>query len=401
MAKRKKNEIDLDQKQANQIYEVFTNVSAFSVAEDTFMSIVLSHGASVSMPKFKIAESKELKDLLQNEYIKWKGNMYRWLKMFGIYPWRLVYIKDSPHSYPEGLVYDSGYMTTYPDKKHRQQFRWYWHDRKHHDHNVQFVTHRNLPTLKGKYTTPIVGLINDYILLQKAQYSVAEMWQDQVNPKYVLEHAKIHNGSDWGATKLGSASATNRALGLNSLSVNRRVLLNTWERVQLKNHPELKELRPIVDAAERVPTGFTLKRLESPKLNVDLIVMSRNLEEKASAIMDFKVDTNQFKKTNVQSDNYLRFLNERVKAWLTFFENQTGNVVKMVYATEITKSFAKIDRFEGIDLDLVVSMPCTPFTTLQDLETIWGHNIISQESFFKHAGRGIGIPENELNLVDE
>lgn len=382
--------VRLNELVGQQINEVYQKVPQFAVAEGTFMSIVLQNAAVVTINDQinTFGENDDLKELLANEYIRWEGKMYRWLKQFGIFPWRLIAVNGTSHMFPEALPFDAGYIQTYLDKQHTQKFEWVWADVKKVDESVYFTIKRHKPTIRGEYITPVTGLIADFYLLQQARQITTISWYNQVNPHYALEYKP---GPD--SNRLASVAARVNGIRVGNLSTNARDLNSAIELVNSHNNRPLKRksLRRGLGNAEKIPKDYTLKILPAGKVDINLKLLSDNLSERAASIMEFREKKSTQKKTVVESENMVRFLNERVKAWSGFFEKQVKTVIEIVYGDMLKK------QCHNNYYDIEVAMGCTPFTAMEDLENAYTvHNMISQKDFFKHASQKLGIPQSDI-----
>lgn len=418
------------------IHEVFHSVAYIGISKDAFLAMTLKCPVIIKLKSFSLTESEELEHLLEMHWVEWKRQVYIRLKMFGICPWYFIKVRGTIHRYPVVPPYGSGYISTFLDKKHRQQYQWNWTDGEL-DKKMHFEVHRYPPTIMGEYTSPIISLLSDYRSLKIARQSVEIAWYNQARPQHILEYKPSRRLQTENETLVRFADAS-MAIGEQKRSMLATNIDNSVHSVKVYNaqslvdaavhqnnarkaqrsvgssylHSEKKtdqyELQNanLLDKIVPLPPDYVYKAASIPRVDDRVAELSRMLDIKASSIMDFPVNMmSGTTKTSSQAQNNLRNVNERVKDWIKFFKKITKNAFLLAYGDVIQSSLNSVNEYEGSNelylahKEVVVEMECTPVTTYDDLKKYVSDGIMSIEDFAKHAFNLNAIPETQITIA--
>jgi hypothetical protein len=410
------------------IWEIFHKSPYIGIAKDAFMAMVLKCPVKVTLKSFTLMQSEELSVLLSRFWLEWKQKMYIWLKMYGICPWYFIKVKKTIHKYPLVPPLKSGYISTFLDKKKIQQYTWTWHDGGE-DKKMHFETRNYPPTIFGEFTTPIISIMPDYRSLKIARKAVEKSWVMQSHPQHILEYKpdiKFHGENDsvvrygnWEAEQHKRAkSAVNNYNDMNTIRIknaqravaeaaatNRQSMCQT---PYMESDSRLQSFEiansNIFDKITPLPADYVYKAGAVPHVQANIIELSKFIDAKAAAIMDFPVHMmTGSTKTSAQADNNMRTVNEKIKDWLSYFENRTKNALLLVYGDIIQDELTKVSvkLADGtlflVDKELIVEIACTPITKLDDLYKFYSYKIMSFENFAKNALNSAGISESQMD----
>jgi hypothetical protein len=158
-----------------------------------------------------------------------------------------------------------------------------------------------------------------------------------------------------------------------------------------------------------LPPDFVYKQVPTPHVTIDLSVINQRLDYKSSVIMD--VPHNWIDSTgsriaaNVQGS--LRFVNERMKYWIRYFETITQKVILLAYGDiiqgEMNMRKRNVDSKKRLmelyaDTDIEVFIPCTPIASIDDLNKLHMGGFITKEDVAPHIFDTLGVPRDNITV---
>jgi len=406
------------------IMEIYNSSTSVKSSVDGFLSMVLQCPAKVTLKRAFLQSSDELKYLMKTHWLAWQRNLYIWLTIYGVCPWYFIKIRGTIHKYPKTPPFGSGYIETFLDKNYIQGFQWKWNGGKI-EKKMKFEVRSHPPTVNGGFTTPIMALIPDYRMIKIARGAKEQAWVMQATPQHVIEYNPSRSivETDSRLININRARADsdeNTTYGeidsrRDMQSVRVMDLIKTLRKADAMNaqrdknqfiymHTDKK--KPVEKLAGRtiyLNANFTYKQIAAPKVDADIPKLSAMLESKASIIMDFpSKNMTDNKRTSTQAANSLRFVNERIKEWIGFFENRTKNALLIAYGDQLQNDINNaFDFMFSVQDELIVEMPCTPLASFEDLEKYVDRGIMDQKDFAKHAFHLSALPESEIKLKDD
>ena len=409
------------------ILEIFNSSTSVKASADGFLSMVLQCPAKVTLKRAFLQSSEELQYLMKSHWLTWQRNLYIWLTTYGVCPWYFIKIRGTIHKYPKTPPFRSGYIETFLDKNHIQGFQWKWDGGKI-EKKMKFEVRTHAPNVRGQFRTPIMALIPDYRTLKIARKANERAWELQATPQHVIEYHPSRSIIEADAKMININRASvepniispestygsiNKAKDMQSVRV--MDLVRTLRKAEAINaqrdkgqlmymHGDKKKpIEKLTGQTIYLNANFTYKQITAPKVDADLSKLSAILESKASTIMDFpsKIMTDN-KRTSAQATNTLRFVNERIKEWIGYFENRTKNALLLAYGDQLQNDINNnFDFMFSIQDELTVEMPCTPLASFEDLEKYVDRGIMDQKDFARHAFHLTALPESEIRLKDD
>jgi len=358
--------------------------------------------------------------------------MYIWLNYVGVFPYYFRKIRGTVHSRPVVPPLHSGYISTYMTSQHEQKFEWTWYEGGI-DTKFHFITGLYSPDVKGDLTVPAVSLFDPFDLLQEAESAQRQVWYAQSHPQHILEYRPT-NASLKEVETFQQFMTGERAMGINPKethklrtvkirdatgSIRRAVQENVrrqqgqgrhlWQSAKEAEQEWEKKNAALLDRIIPLDADFVYKAVPAPRLEANILEMRNQIERQAASMMDFPIEpfsatTKRFK---AQSENDLRFLNERVKTWINLIEEETQKALLLVYGDFIqttlnkARSLTNTERVFLAAAELKVEMQCTPITTWDELVKYVDRGIMSDEDFAMHAYRLKALPVTQIKLDKE
>lgn len=430
------DERELNPAQVAAIFECYTNLHGIRVARDAFISMTLHCPPAVILKTLVQKQSKELEMLMQIYWLTWLENVYDWLKMFGICPWYLERVEKTIHYIPVVPPFGSGVIKTFLNKKHKQEFRWYWKDNKasiDYDKNMYFEHDGNPPTIEGFIRSPIATLIAEYNSSKIARNSCEMVWNQQARQQHIIEHHPPRNmpGDDnlvtlesFGERIAGQIIEDKERLNTMKINVKSANLKDVLKRTAAKNlgldpsfgNPNIPTenaaqhynmyTSSLISKATTLPPDFVYKAVPSPSITIDYVKINERMDEICSSIMDVPPNWIQgtSAKTVAAAHSSSRFVNERIKHWISLFERLCKKAIISAYGSTIQNElddFRKIKNIVSLyaDEEIVVIMPCTPVANIGDIQQIYTNGMISKENAALHIFNIIGVPATDIEMV--
>jgi hypothetical protein len=118
-------------------------------------------------------------------------------------------------------------------------------------------------------------------------------------------------------------------------------------------------------------------------------------------------------RTVVGAQSAFRFVNERIKYWIAYFEKLVKKAFLISYGVVIQNelesrarqiSYAALtpERLLGIyaDEEVEVHMPCTPIAGPADIRQLYLDGMIDKEGASRHLFTILGVPTQDISLVE-
>lgn len=184
---------------------------------------------------------------------------------------------------------------------------------------------------------------------------------------------------------------------------------DAWERNNLG----------LMDRSIPLNPDYTYKAPAKPAVLADLEKISQRFAAAAASIMDFPLEMVQpvsaARASNVQGN--LRFVNERIKDALVFFEQVTKRAFLVSYGRMVQQSLddvvrtarilsrkSDLDAYDIVDLharsETHVEMSCTPIVSYDELKKVWMDGMMTKDTFAKHAFHMHSLPHEDINVTD-
>lgn len=420
------------------VFEIYHKHPYIKTTRDAFMSMTL-HSPPVITFHRKGANSiedatDELKLILKMYYVPFLEDIYDWIKTVGVCPWYFETIRDTGHRVPIVPPVGSGYIVTLLNDKHKQEFRWYWNDGGKYDRKMYFEKKDHIPTLNGSLTSPISSLLQEWKTLKLVRQSTEMVAYRQARQQHVFEYhpprnqvgddnittlesfgEKIAGGVMMAQERLQDAKITVRTDALyramlETSAANRGMQrkFGTGPFLRSEEHGDQweRENASVIDYALTMKPDFSYKPVPTPKLDIKLQEITQRFDHAASAVMDVPlqmIDSSGRVSTNMQG--IMRFVNERIKEWLSFFEQVTKKVFLLSYGKILEESIQrqpyKMLRHLTTDQSVEVHIPVTPVATYADLKQAYKDELYKKETFAEHAFNALGLPAEDIFVTFE
>jgi len=424
----------LDEEMIKKIMHLRQNVAVIKASEKSFLSLLVQCPMQVKLKSFNVKQTKELDILLTRDWQEWHRQMYIWINTFGVFPYYFRKIRGTIHYRPVVPSMKSGYISSYLDANKEQQFQWTWTEGEE-DGKFHFITGTYKPEIDGTLNVPLTSLVGPYETLQEAVKAQKLVWYAQSHPQHILEY-KPTNASLKEIDTFQEFMTGEQIMGINPKRVKelrtvkirnatesiRRVVRNNVLEQQkslrggyMFSDPREAEANwekknaALLDHIVPLDADFVYKPVPAPRLEANVMDLRNQIEKQAASLMDFPIEpfsatTQRFK---TQSENDLRFLNERVKTWINFIEKHTQRALIQAYGKLIQNTFdkaqamTKTDRIFLAAAELTVEMQCTPITTWDELVKYVDRGIMSEEDFAMHAYRLKALPLTQIQIPEE
>lgn len=436
----------LNVEQEKDILNIRYKVPYTSIARNAFIHTALDCPPEVTFARHKnVVQTDLMADIMREFYLPFVHQMYDWLKMYGIYPWKKKRVKGTSLYRPWIPPLESGYIETYMTKRGEQRFRWfntYSADmnvgRNEHkpdlSMNFGYKSEAQLPSIHGEIRSDLAQLLVDYkttlIIREATELTV----YGQARVQHVLEfHPPKSGGGDDNLTTLTSFSdsITGHVRSREEQFRRKDVRLRTdalKANIKYYGHrqphtgylhsesfasKQTREHTGVLENAIPLDPDYHYKPVQAPKIGVNLNEFNKRFDLQIAGVMDFPAQLIEAPSGN-RSSNYesqLQYLNTRIKDWVTFFRREIKNVFIQINEADLTEGFNRVTQMrleQGLETpafhlhdEIDIFIPCATIATYEQLQRMWKEDaIISKETFAKHTTRLLGIPEEEV-LVQE
>ena len=442
------NEHEIDPSTLSDIYALYHSTTSIKNARNAFLSMVLRNPFEVQIPALEMSNDREMEILIETYWMPWLKNVYDWIKMLGIAPYRFIRVKKTDHYFPSCPEWGTGYITTYVDKNHEQKFKWYWKDAQDQQEEkaMHWVKGHDYPSIDGTLRSDMNTLLKEFRTVSVLRESLEVGSTQAARPPILLEHhpPKNDNGDDglttlenFGEKVAGIMQQKRESMFSHKMRIRTDDLIaglvntaiaNEQARVTYGTGGRMLYSENRRDAWERNNTGlldrvvplnadYVYKAVAKPSVLADLERYSARLDELASAAMDFPVDLmnpkSGSKASNVQGP--LRVVNERIKDFLVFFRTVVKHAFLISYGKILQASLddtvkkarihartANMDPRQIMDLnvhvEIHIEMSVTPLTSYDDLKKMWMDSLIDKDTFGKHASAAQSVPIEDIKI---
>lgn len=431
----------LDPKEVEDVLEIYNNLPYIQIARNYFVSMILRCPPQVKFKTLELDDPKELELILEIKYLPWLISQYNWLKMFGVFPWYFESTTGTDHKVPAVPPYESGFITTYLDKKHRQQFRWYWNDNKdEHERKMYFIYDEgHLPSLKGKLRSSIASLLSEYRSVKIAREMNEISWWQQAHPQHIFEFHpprnmpaddNLMNLESFGEKIAGTVMAQQEELRSRKFTIRKEDFEESLSRSYYRNKgikrgrvtPFMKsdtekqqwelENASIIQKGIPLNADFSYKHVPAPSVSADFVRITSRLDMLSSSVMDIPLNNIESggARTTISVESSLRFVNERIKGWISTFVRSTKKALLLAYGDRILEAFG--DRYRKsytahnaldkkaleiyTDEEIEVIMPCSPIANKNDYYMLWKSGMMKQEKTAEYLFNDIGLPQEDI-----
>jgi len=413
-------EIPLNTREMLDIIEAYHKIPYVHVARDQFISMVLKSPPQISLKnknKFDIT-TNEFEQILIKYYIPWLSSMYDWIKMFGICPWYFKKIEGN-HRVPVVPPIGAGYITTYLSKKHEQKFKFYWDEKEKNAANVYFETDGHLPmVLNGQLTSAMSTLLFEYRSAQILRNSLQTSWYQQARQQHVFEYHPPKNipGDDnlitlesFGETIAAQVVSSQENLHNHKMKIRKSVLESSLKQSEYKNksigfgHSESKEdilnrgEASIIEHGIPLPADYVYKSAHAPQVHGDYVNTMQRLDRLASAVMDIPLNfvESSNAKTTATVQGSVRFVNEKIKQWISLFETVTKKAILLSYGATIQENIYPLFVAD----EITVIIPSTPVIDGDSVRQLWIDGMMSQKTAAKYVFNLLGLSEQDITIA--
>jgi hypothetical protein len=434
----KANEQPLDKHQGDDLYELFHAVPVIQNSYTIFTHITTSCPPEINVNGIKDAKlfDDEFDLIVVMYWLPYFREVYKRLKIFGICPWYFVPLQGTQYRIPIVPPYNSGYITTYMDKNHRQRFKWYW-DGSKDDFKMNFELEDGGPNIDGTHQSVLCSLLSLYRVIKNVSKCSVIVHHRQAHPESIIEYNPPRNvtGDDdlvtlskWPEEIAGTINKNlmrfkQRKLTLQKSELNRAIQKATVENLlregpmpltfsETRGEQNERHQSGLIQQSVILPPFYSYKAVQTPKLDANITQMYEMLTKQAQLTMDVPstLSEQQTSKTKAAASNSLRVFNETVKYWLRFFENLTLKAILSEYGTTIQTHLDDLVRrrtsmlTEGkflkmnAEVDIKVEMRCLPILSQVQLEQYYMQGLLEPKTYVRHVAANTGIPESELKI---
>lgn len=166
-----------------------------------------------------------------------------------------------------------------------------------------------------------------------------------------------------------------------------------------------RENASVLDFALTTKPDFVYKAVPAPRVELNLNETLHRFNEEASAVMDIPlqmIESSGRLATNMQG--IMRFVNERIKEWLAFFEMITKKAFMLSYGKVIEETLAKQPQKalrHFADQSIEVHIPVTPVAGYEDLKLAYTDGLYDKDKFAQHGFNALGLPLEDIHVTYE
>ena len=403
--------------------------------------MVLKCPATVKLKTLDRHQTKELDILMELYWLKWKITIYDYLQLFGIAPWYWKKLRGTNHYIPKCPPIMSGYFTTYIDSSKDQQYRFYYFDDEKYVSSMYFEIKGHGPTVKGDIVSPVSTILADYRTSKILREAVELAWHQQARMQHVFEHHPQKNIpaddnlvtlESFGEEIAGVVQAQQEGLRASKMQIRRSDMQNALlvssfrNKIQKQRFGTNKYLRNEKDEEEwernnasllergiALNADFVYKPVPAPQIQADYTRIMQRLDHLSSAIMDIPlnfVENTGSRTTTANIQGSMRFVNERIKDWIKFFERLTKKAFLINYGNVIQDELDKKNHNKKLkpeqlisiyaDQEVDVYMECSPIANVSDLRQAYYDGMIKKEDVAHHIFNVLGIPKTDIHISE-
>lgn len=432
------SEVRLNQKQIDDIDDLFNQSSYGYAAHSAFVNMVLACPPKVKLKTLDWDQSEELGYLLATYYWPFLKQMHLEFKKWGICAWYAERIPGSKHYIPRIPPFKSGYITTFLTEKHRQGFRWYWNGEQDPDQSVYFEKSAYLPGLDGSIRSPLSGILHDWRTAKIIRLSKEIVTQQQAHQQHIFEFhpAKSTGGDDnldtlesFGDTIAGTVMAQQEGLYNSRMSIRKDELKYSLYSATMANQTSRqrqgmsvytntdtprdqweRDNANLLERAMKLPPDFVYKSVPSPSVSESMEFILQRVDRSICLTMDIPyqlIETVGGVKTSASVQGNIRFVNERMKDWNGIFITVTHRILLILYGHILQEGLRRISSQATenparmlelfADSELEVYLPCTPLANVEDLIMMEDRQYMDKRTAAEHVFNALGLPHADLS----
>ena len=442
-------ENQLDESTVSDIFRIYHSTTSIKNSRNAFLSMVLRNPFEVQIPTLDLKNDREMEILIETYWMPWLKDVYDWVKMFGVAPYRFLRVRQTDHYYPQCPPFGTGYITTFVNRKHEQKFKWYWSHTENHEEEktMHWVFGHDKPTINGNLRSDMNTLLKEFRTEAVLRESLEVGATQAARPVFLFEHhpPKNDSGNDglttlenFGERVAGIMQQKKEAMFTQKMRIRTDDLISGLvtsamanERTRVSHGTGGRKFfsesesdawernnMGIMDRAIPLRTDYVYKQTSKPSVLAELEKYSSRLDDLASAAMDFPAELMN-PKTGSRASNVqgpLRVVNERIKDFLVFFrtivkhaflvsygsvlQNALDSVVKNARIS--SRNSSKMDAKNIVDLyvatEIHIEMSVTPLTSYDDLKKMWMDSLIKKDTFAKHASAAQSVPIEDIDI---
>jgi len=448
----KSGETPLNEDQWQDLLRMYRSEPVVKVARDAFLSMVLCGPFKFKIPKLGIEQNADMDMIVERFWMPWLRQVYDWLRLFGVAPYyfMLPHSKSS-HQIPVVPDPEKGYITvSVDDRTHQTKYHWYWtHGTTvKEEKKMLWVTRDDPPTIRGHIISPMASLLEGYRSLLVLRDSQDDASAQAAHPPHLFEFHPPKNaaGQDdlthlkaqFGEKAAGLSRARQQEEQHREVRVRAKVLHQQLQRTYLKNRginadpamargrvlwtdtPEdvVKRHNPALhERAVALPADYKYSTAAKPSLVADYEKAHATFNLIAAAVMNFPLEmiqpTGSARTQNIQGS--IRFVNEQIKEWLTFFSSVAQAALIIAYREEFDQLFSDVKKRalnrRGGDpwdialtampeVDVRVDMQCTPLMSYEELSQMHMDGIMDKDTFAEHAFHMRALPKSQMRVTE-
>lgn len=424
------------------ILHMYRNVPAIKVARESFLSMVLCGPFSFSIPKMGLSNNGDMEQIIVRFWMPFLRAVYDWIKLIGICPYYMK--KSGEHLYPVVPDIELGYVTVCVSERHELDFQWYWnHGQQQQLEKAMFwVKTDHSPTRDGTIRSALASLLPQYRTILVLQRSLEICSAQRSKPTHVLEYTpSTATAKDDHLTTL-VAGFGERAAGMSKarqeMTRNQDIRVRTAElfkqmtgvqnanvNANLATTQKLLWTDSTMDQVERADPGFATRTIPlqpdfhlvhtaKSEIVADLDKHMTSFNIIAAAVLDFSLEliqpTGSARTQNIKASE--RFENDRIRESLSFFTHVARTALVIAYRKQfqegmdgarnwVLKKGGDADHIANMypELDVEVSMSCTPDIQYSTLRELWQDGIMSKDTLAHHAFHMFSLPHEQINVT--
>lgn len=428
----------LDQNTISDLIQMYYGTPDLKIARDSFLSMTLSLPFTFEFTALGLVSNSDMEYHIVRFWLPWQRKVFDYLMILGVCPYYLKRVGEhNVPIVPDVLVHGS--ISVLTSAKHEISYKWMWNNENDFS-PMYWVVEDHAPLSDGTIRSPLSSLLPLYKTILVLQRSLENVATQNAHPSHILEYhpsatstknddlthlvAKFGEATA-GVSKLRQDEARARNIRVRTDEL-REQIQSTYQynmSVALNQKRRLAWTDLAATELERMDSGLANNTIPlSPDFKYVHAARSTITEKlssyidifttRAAAVIGFTSELyNPTSSSRLQGqEGSKRFLNERVKACIKMFERHTKSALVIAYRRQFDQGaqqhVARL-RKEGNqdvvvanivpELDVKVIMHTTPFISYEDLKRAHIDGIISHDTFARHAGRLMSVPEEDID----
>jgi hypothetical protein len=442
----KAREYELEPTVMADIWNMWRDTPFFLMGRDAFIASTLRSPFTFSVPRIGVTSSDELAAVIELHWMPWLKDVYDWVKMFGICPYKMEPLRKTSHLVPVVPKYGTGRIVTFVDKRGQQQFSWYWLNTAEQkpDPHMLWITWDHPPSITGEIRSPIVTLLDDWRTLKIMRNALERANTVGPNPQHILEYhpSKNNTGDDdlitfeaYGEKSAGLVLDAQERLFARKTHIRTSDLMNTFNQYRNKRMSDRPSLPLLMSETDRerwdrenpdfftntVPLkpDFRYVAAARPQIFGDYERAQQGFALRAAAVMDFPLES-IMPVGSVRGKNETgntQYMHSKIRAALGFFKTIIRNAIVLAYQKDIQ---GKLDEAvdmkrqlysrRGLDpqnviqlyahLEIEVELNTAPIVSIKDLDMLQNSGYMTKETAGRYIFDLAGLPPEDLFITE-